>query len=438
LTIAGSDPSGGAGIQSDLKTIAAHGFHGTSCITVLTVQNTKGLSVPSYFLEPALVRQQIRTIVDDFRIGGVKVGLLGNIAISRSVAESLENLTGVPVVLDPVIMTGTGNLLIEGEATEVLRPVLELADVVSPNIHEAEAISGMEIASSGDVEGAARAIMEMGPRSVVVTGGHMREEPYTDVIVTPEYSIKVEGTKVVGPTHGSGCTFSTSLACNLAMGKNLEESVRSAKIFTESAIARGRDIGAGNGPVDPLGSIVTGSMALNAIEEMANAVARLESTAKFSDLIPQVGTNIAMAPEGARNISDVVGLTGRIVRVGGVPRASGFPMRGGSSHMARMALTLRKKTGSLGCCMNIRFDRAILDICGILGFTILEFDRGDEPGGEKTMSWGLVSALGSSSKDTPDIVYDEGSMGKEPMIRVLGSNPMDVVDKVIRIASALK
>jgi hydroxymethylpyrimidine/phosphomethylpyrimidine kinase len=170
---------------------------------------------------------------------------------------------------------------------------------------------------------------------------------------------------------------------------------------------------------------------------MATAVARLESTVKFSDLIPQVGTNIAMAPEGAQDISDVVGLTGRIIRVGGISKASGSPMRGGSSHMARMALTLRKKTGSLGCCMNIRFDRSILDTCGILGFTIVEFDRDDEPGGEKTMSWGLVNALGST-KGTPDIIYDEGSVGKEPMIRVLGSNPIDVVDKVIRIASALK
>jgi hydroxymethylpyrimidine/phosphomethylpyrimidine kinase len=145
-----------------------------------------------------------------------------------------------------------------------------------------------------------------------------------------------------------------------------------------------------------------------------------------------------MAPRGAGSIKDVVGLSGRIVRVGRFPRASGCPMLGGSSHMARMALTLRRQTGSLGCCMNIRFDQTILDTCGILGLDIAEFDRENEPMGEKTMSWGLVNAIRSTSPRTPDVIYDEGSVGKEPMIRILGSNPSDVVEKAIRIAGALK
>jgi len=438
ITIAGSDPSGGAGIQNDLKTIAAHGLHGASCITVLTVQNTGGLTAPSHFVDPLVVGNQIRAVAQDLHLDATKIGLLGNSAIAESVASTLSSLKHGPTVIDPVIRTGTGHDLLADEPLDVLKPVLGLADVLTPNVPEAEYLSGISIDGVADAEEAARKIIEMGPDSVVVTGGHLKDDPLDDILVTRESTKVIGGNEVPGPTHGTGCTFSTSIACNLALGWGLEESVARAKRMTESAIANGTRIGSGNGPVNPLGSALKESAALEAIEQVAVAVALLEQSPEFSQLLPQVGTNLAMAPAGADDITDVVGLSGRIVRVGNSARASGCPMRGGSSHMARMALALRKRTEIMGCCMNIRFDRSILDVCGILGLAISKFDRDDEPAGKDTMSWGLISAMGTAPHDTPDVIYDEGSPGKEAMIRVLGRDPGDVSGKAIRIARSLK
>ena len=438
LTIAGSDPSGGAGIQNDLKTIAAHGLHGASCTTVITIQNSKGLVRPSIFLDPAVVGDQILAVGEDIPVSSIKVGLLGNDGIAEAVSHALEEIETRTIVLDPVIWAGTGDELLEGDPLKVLGPLLRKTTVITPNVAEAEALSGMTIRDPEDSEKAARRILEMGPKSVVVKGGHLKRRACTDVLLTPDLCRSIKGKRIASEaTHGSGCTFSTSIACGLARGLRIEDSVVSAKRFTERALEEGRRTGAGNGPVDPLGDMHRKAESLQICESISRAVGRLEDTPWFSALIPQVGTNIAMAPSDVRGTDQVIGLTGRIVRVGCRARASGCPMRGGSSHMARMAFTLRQLTKNLGCCMNIKYDQIILDAGRNLGLSVAEFEREHEPEGEKTMSWGLTRAIKSSGQ-VPDLVYDLGSPGKEPMIRILGTNPEDVAEKAIRIAGAAR
>ncbi len=438
LTIAGSDPSGGAGIQNDLKTIAAHGMHGASCMTVVTVQNTTGVVRPSVFLDPSLVEDQILAVSQDLSLSSVKVGLLGNEAISKAVSRALDEIQDVPKVVDPIIKAGTGQDLLSGKALDVLAPVMRHASVITPNVHEAEALSGMKVRNPEEAKVAARAIIEMGPAAVLIKGGHLQKKPFTDVLVTPEGDKILPGRRIeTQSTHGSGCTLSTSLACHLAGGMVIEDAAIYAKRFTEEAMKEGVQVGAGNGPVNPLGKTIREAESLRIIEAIARAVRMLEETPGFSRLIPQVGANIAMAPRGVRDLEDVVGLTGRIIRVNGRPRACGCPMRGGSSHMARMAFTLRQKSETLGCCMNIRFSQAILDAGRTMGYSVARFERRQEPEGESTMSWGLARALETSSV-IPDLVYDLGATGKEAMVRILGSGPEEVAQKALQIAGAIK
>jgi hydroxymethylpyrimidine/phosphomethylpyrimidine kinase len=176
---------------------------------------------------------------------------------------------------------------------------------------------------------------------------------------------------------------------------------------------------------------------LRICEEISRVVGELEAAPGVEALVPQVGINIAMAPLTARTVDDVIGLSGRIVRVGGRARACGCPSRGGSAHMARMALALRQLTGNLGCCMNIRYSESILDACSKLNLSAAKVERELEPEGEKTMSWAIKNALGRLPQP-PDLVYDLGSVGKEPMIRILGSTPGEVAGKAARIAGALR
>jgi len=438
LTIAGSDPSGGAGIQNDLKTIAAHGLHGASCVTVVTIQNSRGLVGRSVMIDPAAVRRQIAAVAGDLPISAAKVGLVGNAAISRAVAQSLKRAAIRPVVVDPIIWAGTGHLLLADDPMEVFAPLMRVATVLTPNVPEAEALSGTKIRNPRQSEEAARRILKLGPKSVVVKGGHLRDEPFTDILVTAENSVAIAGTKIDSrSTHGSGCTFSTSIACNLANGMGLEESVRQAKKFTEAAIRAGRWSGAGNGPVDPLGTTLREAESLRICEELSRVVAELEATPGFYRLVPQVGINIAMAPSTACAVEDVIGLSGRIIRIGERARACGWPCRGGSAHMARMALALRQLTGNLGCCMNIKYAEPILAACNELGLSVAKFERELEPEGEKTMAWAVRHVLRSLPRP-PDLLYDLGSVGKEPMMRILGSTPTEVARKAQMIAGALR
>lgn len=437
LTIAGSDPSGGAGIQNDLKTIAAHGLHGTSCITVVTVQNTEGVAGKPLFLDPGMVRSQIDAVLRDLPPSSLKIGLLGNTGISRAVAEEIKGL-GIPTVLDPVTRCGSGDQLLEADPWEVLRPVMGLATVVTPNVPEAETLAGSQIRTLDDAEEAARRILGMGAGAVVVKGGHLKGEPFTDVFVRDGYSKRIPGVAVESrDNHGAGCTFSTAIACNLALGMDLEDSVVSAKEFTRAAIENGFSLGRGRRPVNPTGGIVREAESLRIAEEISGVVARVEANPGFGILVPQVGTNIAVAPMGAKDPGEVIGLSGRIVRVAGLPRAGGCPVRGGSSHMARMALALRDRTGRLRCCMNIRYSTEILEAARAAGLSLSRFDRETEPKGRDTMEWGLTEALGRGG-EVPDLIFDEGAPGKEAMIRVLGSSAEEALGKAMKILAAIR
>jgi len=245
LTIAGSDSSGGAGIQADLKTIAAHGCYGTSVITALTAQNTRGVTAvhtpPAEFLA-----EQLRTTISDFPPAAVKIGMLPNTECVHAVAETLAGLP-CPVVLDPVMVATSGARLSENKAVLAMKEMLfPLAAVVTPNLHEAEALCDMQITSEADMEHAAKSF----GCPVLLKGGHFGGNEANDLLCFDETTIWLRAKRLsIGDTHGTGCTLSTAVACNLALGYDLIESTRQAKLWLTSLLKNKPDFGVPNGPL---------------------------------------------------------------------------------------------------------------------------------------------------------------------------------------------
>ncbi len=250
LTIAGFDPSAGAGIAADLKTFAAHNCYGVAAITALTVQSTQG--VKSVHDTPAAeLRAQLDTLLEDIRISAVKIGMLGHRGNAVVVAEFLDRASLPNVVLDPVMKStsGSADLIDAGGIKFIGEELLKRAAVVTPNIAEAEILSGLSIKDHDGMEAAARKIVERGARAVVVKGGHM--DKAIDVLFDGNEMLRFGGDHLKSDnTHGSGCTFASAIAALLACGRPLREAVLLAKAYVTKAIEKGYAIGKGPGPLD--------------------------------------------------------------------------------------------------------------------------------------------------------------------------------------------
>jgi hydroxymethylpyrimidine/phosphomethylpyrimidine kinase len=261
LTIAGSDSGGGAGIQADLKAFARCGVHGCSAITAVTAQSTVGVDAIAV-LEPEMVLAQVRAVLADIAIDAVKVGMLASAEVAGAVATALDELpAGTPVVVDPVMVAESGARLLAAEAERTLvEQVLPRTGVVTPNVPEARVLAaaslGAEVAAAAGERELVEAVLRLGPRAVVLTGGH--RERAVDLYASaaePEVIVEIEGERHPdGAAHGSGCTHSAVLAARLALGDDELAAARTARALAGEAIAAGlRDIGAGPGPVDVVG-----------------------------------------------------------------------------------------------------------------------------------------------------------------------------------------
>ncbi|OGP98091.1 MAG: bifunctional hydroxymethylpyrimidine kinase/phosphomethylpyrimidine kinase [Deltaproteobacteria bacterium RBG_16_55_12] len=249
LTIAGSDSGAGAGIQADLKTFAAFGVYGTSVITAITAQNTVGVT-KILELPADLVAAQLDAVVEDIGAQALKTGMLANSAIIEIVAEKIREHRLRNLVVDPVMVAKGGDLLLRPEAIEALRSrLIPLAVIVTPNLPEAEQLTGIRCTRLREIKESARRIIAMGARSVVIKGGH-RKGPATDIFYDGKKFRELSAPRVRTPnTHGTGCTFSAAIAAGLAKGEKLENAVVQAKRYITQAIRKGFPIGSGHSPV---------------------------------------------------------------------------------------------------------------------------------------------------------------------------------------------
>lgn len=254
LTIAGSDSGGGAGIEADLKTIAALGGYGCTCITGLTAQNTLGVldvcPVPAAFVALCM-----RAVISDIGVDAIKLGMLTNAQIITAVAANLP--VGVPVVLDPVMISTSGASLLPDDAISTLiTALLPKAMLVTPNLPEAARLTGLPVATQSQQIEAGRRLLAMGAQAVLIKGGHGHEAALTDLLITPEQVTAFTLPRLDSRnTHGTGCTMSSAVATGLAQGMNLQDAVRRARLYLQEAIATAPGLGTGHGPVNHLAQV---------------------------------------------------------------------------------------------------------------------------------------------------------------------------------------
>jgi hydroxymethylpyrimidine/phosphomethylpyrimidine kinase len=251
LTIAGSDSGGGAGIEADLKTISSLGAYGCTAITAVTAQNTLGVAgvhtIPAEFVALA-----IKTVLDDIGVDAVKLGMLANEAIIRAVAAALPE--GIPLVLDPVMVATSGAVLLEDGAIEAMRQLLvPRATLITPNLPEAQKLTGLAVETQDERIAAGRALLAMGARAALVKGGHGGEDMLTDYLITADALEAISLPRIeTRNTHGTGCTMASAIATGLAQGLPLLGAVRRARHYLQAAIQAAPGFGAGHGPVNHL------------------------------------------------------------------------------------------------------------------------------------------------------------------------------------------
>ena len=251
LSIAGSDSSGGAGIQADLKTFQRFGVYGASALTLVTAQNTVGVRAIQ-LLGPELVEQQIAAVVEDLEVGATKTGALGSAELVEAVARSIRRHGLSPLVVDPVMISKHGDALLEKDAVDALKRLLfPLATLVTPNLHEASALLGRPVENEAQMRDAARALCDLGARAVLVKGGHLRGSEAVDLLYDSGEFLRLAAPRVETPhTHGTGCTYAAAITALLARGESMAAAAREAKDFITRAIQSAPGLGHGHGPVN--------------------------------------------------------------------------------------------------------------------------------------------------------------------------------------------
>jgi hydroxymethylpyrimidine/phosphomethylpyrimidine kinase len=429
LTIAGSDSGGGAGIQADLKSFAAVGVHGCSVVTCVTAQNTR--AVASIFPLPGEeVARQLDAVLSDFAIGAAKTGMLYSAEVVAVVARKLGRRR-FPLVVDPVMVATVGaSLEAEDFRDALVDELLPRATLVTPNLYEAERLVGFKVKDLPSMRRAARAVVKAGATAALVKGGHL-EGPLVDVLYDGEAIHELRAYRHRERVHGSGCALASSVAAYLCQGYELRDAVEAA----QKRIAAGFLLAyrAGKGVSVIHSHYVPGRYEV--WEEVKTAAEALENLVPLS-LAPEVGINVAYALPAATTRQEVCALTGRIVRVGDRLRATGPPAFGASRHVARVVLAAMAYDPRVRSTTNLKYKPKNAGRLRKLGLRVGRFYRKEEPKGVSTMEWGTQQAIERFGR-VPDVICDEGAVGKEPMMRVLGRDPRDVLRKVKRIARGL-
>jgi hydroxymethylpyrimidine/phosphomethylpyrimidine kinase len=408
-----------------------------TAVTAVTAQNTRGVmgihEMPAYF-----VAQQMEAVISDIGLDAIKTGMLGNAAIIRAVSRIIRRYRFSRVVVDPVMVAKGGARLLAPGGEEVLRrELLPLAEVIVPNLPESEVLIGKKIRGWKGMQEAAALIQKMGAKTVLIKGGHLAGDPI-DVFFNGRKFYDFKGDRLTTPhTHGTGCTISAAIATELAKGNPILDAVERAKDFVTSAIQFSLPLGHGQGPVNPWSWARRESERYGVILKLKEAFQILRGK-KVGHLFPEVQSNLGYALPYARSPEDVAAFPGRLIHCGREVNKVADPEFGVSRHMARMILTAMRFDAEMRSAMNIRMGEDLITRARKAGLVIAQLDRKEEPGRGKQrrelfFSGGVEEVL-RKCKTMPDVIFDRGGMGKEPMIRVLGQDPEKVVDKIIRLA----
>jgi len=436
LTVAGSDSSGGAGIQADLKTVLSLGGYGASVVTAVTAQNTLGVQ-QIQLMDPELVASQLDSVLSDIGADAVKTGMLGNAEIVATVAEALRLWDIDKIVVDPVMRSKRGTVLLDQRGIEALKKELfPITYLLMPNIPEAEALCERRIKNVEEMKKAAKRLHKMGPRFVMVKGGHLTEAPVDilyDGIQHYEFSTHRVGTV---HTHGTGCTLAAAVATLLAKGSPLVSSIDQAKRYLYKALRFSLGIGKGIGPINHFASITSEMARTEVIEELDKALERLKRL-NIGHLIPEVQSNLAYAIPFAESVQDVASFPGRIVRMVNTIATLTGPRFGASRQIHHLVLAAMEYDPARRACMTIVYSDTLVNRIKSLGYSVAEFDRNRTPPDLEqeegsTLAWGVQDVMEELGR-VPDAIFDRGSVGKVPLIRLFATEPSSIVNLIARL-----
>ena len=436
LTIAGSDSGGGAGIQADLKTFSSLGVFGKTIITSITSQNSFGVR-STYDLPTDVIEQQFRAISEDKKCQAVKTGMLGNEETVCLVAKLIKKSRFKNVVVDPVVLASSGKRLLTRSGVEALKKhLLPIASLVTPNIKEAELLSGVKIKSESDRKKAARIILKTGVKAALITGGHLKGNP--EDLLLDDKGVRIFSSERLSKIdmHGSGCVFSAAIVARLAKGIPLQEAIEYAKEYVGQAIVGGVASGNGIPCVEPFAVIYRESEKKQCLSDLEDAIA-IFTKERIGNLVPEVQTNIGLGLSNAKKHEDVLAVPGRVIKNGEDIFTGARPQFGGSRHVANIVLTVMQHDPNKRAVMNIKYTDTLLQICKKLKFKIASFDRSKEPKKVRvregsSLEWGTDKAI-TSFGSVPDIIYDLGGIRKEEMIRVISEDMESLVKKILDI-----
>ena len=427
LSIGGSDPSSGAGIQSDVKTFATLNAYGLTTITAITSQNTSkfGMIQP---VSRKLLKAQLDSIFSDFKIDGIKIGMVYNAENIKIIYNKLKKLS-VPIIVDPVIISSTGGKLIQKSAIKDFKKYLmPIATVITPNKFEAEFISETKIHSKKSLPKVVKKFQEMGAKSIIITGLELKKNIIADFVMA-ENQYFIENKKINTPNHGSGCNYSAAMIFSLAQGKSILESAKFAKSFTFDSIKNSKKVGGG--------LPITHKKSDKMYSELSNAINNFTEIRNIFLGIPECQSNFVYSKDSPKSIMDVLGISGRIVKTGKKVTKVGNLEYGGSKHVATAILTINKKFPHIRSAINLKLQKETIAKLEKNRFIVKNYDRVKEPVTSKnregsSIKWGIIQAL-RDSKKPPDAIFHTGDFGKEPMIIIFGTSPNSVFKKISRI-----
>ena len=418
LSIGGSDPSSGAGIQSDVKTFENHDVYGFTVITAITSQNTKKISKIAP-ISAKDIRTQLESVLSDFQIDAIKIGMVYDSSIIKIVNTMIKNQK-CPIVVDPIIESTTKKILLKKSAIDSYKKyIIPLATIITPNKKEAKMLSGCSKA-----EDAAKELQKLGAKNVIITGFRESEKEIEDFVMESDNNYILKGKKIKIINHGSGCNYSASITASLARKKSIYEATVTAKEYVYQSIKKSKSLGKG--------IKITHKEISNIQKELSHSILDFQNIKNVSNLIPECQTNFVFSKNEPKTIKNVLGISGRLVKSGNNVIQAGELVFGGSQHVATAVIQVSKKFSNIRSAINIKYEPKIISNAKKHKMLVLSYDRKNESKKSKSkenssISWGISSCLKS---DIPDIIYHKGDFGKEAMIIVFGETPAEVVRKI--------
>jgi hydroxymethylpyrimidine/phosphomethylpyrimidine kinase len=420
LTVAGSDSIGGAGIQVDVKAMSVVGIHATSVITAVTAQNTQG--VDGIFPMPEeFIQAQLESVLKDCDIKAVKTGMLYSAEIVETVADVLEDHE-VPLIVDPVMISGTGFSLCDDDFVKALKKkLLPMCELVTPNRHEAEILAGMSIKSEDEITLACELIGKQGS-SVLFKGGHFGGPKVVDYLYLSSEFNKLEYPRLNKAGHGSGCALSAFITANMAKGLDIVNAVMTSRDLIQQSIATQYAIGQGDVVVNPIVRLKEDSDMFEILDALDSAASHIVDLVP-NEFVPKSGMNIAYALRDAAGPEEIAGIDKKMTVHNGILRKNGPAKFGAADQLSYMLLEIMKHDPKSRCILNLAYRKDIVDIMEEVGMTSVSVEFPKDKIAEATAK--AVTA----AKGIPDAIIEKGSR-KDRTIRIIAKAPDEMMSKL--------